>query len=289
MSVVVVTGANGFIGRHVVEHCAFAGDDVIPIAHRWRDADALRDLLDRRQVDRCIHLGWYATPSDYLTNASENLRSLLSSVELHDVLIEHGCRYLVVAGSCAEYAGSSTPLTENAPIAPWSVYGAAKASLHVLLGSSLRAAQLKVAWARLFNITGPGEDPRRLLPTVKANLLAGRATALSPGDQVRDYLDVRDVASALAHLARTETAGVFNVCSGRAVLLRDLLVLLADACCAPRELLRFGERDYAPNDSMMTVGDCTRLLESGWAPRLTLEATICGLRQIPAAMSSFPR
>ena len=101
----------------------------------------------------------------------------------------------------AEYAPSSRALTEDDPVQPWSVYGAAKAALCTLLASSWRPAGLAVAWARLFNVTGPGESPERLLPTVARSILTGDAIDLSPGDQVRDFLDVRDVASALVALS----------------------------------------------------------------------------------------
>ena len=106
---------------------------------------------------------------------------------------------------------------------PRSVYGASKASFHLLLDSSWRPPSLAVTWARLFNLTGAGEHPDRLLPTVVRGLLAGRSVDLSPGDQLRDYLDVDDVADALVHLASAGVDGAVNVCSGRATSLRELL------------------------------------------------------------------
>src|SRR6185436_4976208 len=142
-------------------------------------------IVGDRQVDQAIHLGWYAHPSDYLTAVGPNLRSLDASLELVELLGRRSCRRLVVAGSSAEYGPSSGPLHEDDPIEPWSVYGAAKASLQLLLASSLCPPGLQVTWARLFNLTGPGEHPDRLVPMVVRSLLAGAPVDLSPGEQQR--------------------------------------------------------------------------------------------------------
>jgi nucleoside-diphosphate-sugar epimerase len=274
MSVVLVTGAGGFIGRHVVAACHAQDDDVLEIRHRWSSREELDSLLAARDISRCIHLGWYSDPADYLTNAPENLRSLESSLELVEVLRGRRCEHLVVAGTCAEYAPADRPLREDSRIQPWSVYGAAKASLHLLLTSSFGAGLPALGWARLFNLTGPGENSRRLLPTAARALQAGEKMALSPGLQVRDYLDVRDVASALVHLSSTRSEGSYNVCSGEGVTLRVLLQLLAEACGSDRKLLDFGARGYTSHDSMLTVGDPAQLRNTGWRPGFDLPLTL---------------
>lgn len=197
---VLVTGARGFVGRRVVAELESRGIDPIRVDHAWATIDELADLVGDRRVDRAVHLGWYADPSDYLTAVGPNRRSLDASLELVEVLGVRGCRTLVVAGSCAEYRPSDNPLRETDPIGPWSVYGAAKAALQVLLASSLRPASMRVTWARLFNITGAGEHPDRLIPTVVRAVTSGHPVDLSPGDQTRDFLDVDDVAGALVHL-----------------------------------------------------------------------------------------
>lgn len=271
---VVVTGASGFIGRHVVAACRAAGQDVLSIPHRWRDRAELSALLETEDVDRCIHLGWYAHPRDYLTNNAENLRSLQDSLDLVEVLVAAGCTKLVVSGTCAEYASSSDALREVNPVRPWSVYGATKACLHLLLKSSFCDAGLAVVWTRLFNLTGPGEDPSRLLPFVASKLRKGETVSLSPGVQRRDYLDVRDVASALVHLATVNVSGTYNICSGRPISLRTMLIELAEVCGAPSSLLRFGDRNYGPQESMFVVGDPSELRALGWDRRYTLTETL---------------
>jgi nucleoside-diphosphate-sugar epimerase len=96
-------------------------------------------------------------------------------------------------------------------------------------------------------------------------LRAGRPFALSPGEQVRDHLDVRDVASALIHLAGNTIEGPLNVCSGRPVTLRTVLETVAQAM-GRADLLDFGGRPYMVGEVMNLAGDGKRLALTGWRP-----------------------
>ena len=178
-----------------------------------------------------------------------------------------------MAGSCAEYAPSDAPLTEESPIAPWSVYGAAKASLHLLLDSSM-GADLEVVWARIFNLTGPGEHPDRLFPWVLHEVAAGRPVALTSGRQQRDFLDVADVARAVATLGAGGVTGTFNISSGQGHALRDLIEQLVPPGSG-RELLDFGARPHGEHDPMTMIGDNRRLVEcTDWRPRYTIDEVL---------------
>ncbi len=244
---------------------------MVELRHRWRDAEDLQAHI--AGVTDCIHLGWYASPRDYLSSVEGNLASLQSSVELLQALAASGCRSLVAAGSQAEYAQSDDPLREDGVVEPRSVYGAAKAGFHLLSTSSMARGTLAVAWARLFNVVGPGEHPDRLIPSAARALLAGRPMDLSPGRQLRDYIDVNDTAGALIHLSNRRVAGPFNICTAEGVTLHDFVAGLGDRL-GRRELLRFGARPYGDHEPMKSVGTNERLVGTGWVRRHSTDDTL---------------
>jgi dTDP-6-deoxy-L-talose 4-dehydrogenase (NAD+) len=273
---VLITGAGGFIGRAVTAHLRELGVQHVEVKHRWSDALELSAAIGTAAVDSCLHLGWYANPLDYVTNVPGNLDALGRSLELVDLLMRRGCGRLVVVGSAAEYAPSPDVLTEASAIGALSPYGATKTALRTVLAGLGVPSEMTLAWARLFNVTGPGEHPARLLPAVAATLASFQPVDLSPGDQVRDYLDVRDVASALVFVLLSDLVGDVNVCSGRGRSLRELLLELAGDRA---QLLRFGARAYLPTDSMHVVGDPSRLLGLGWRQAVPLKQTLIERRR----------
>ncbi|HMI84745.1 MAG TPA: NAD-dependent epimerase/dehydratase family protein [Polyangiaceae bacterium] len=273
-----VTGASGFIGRHLVAQAALTGHQVCAVARRGAsqlgDASVRRltmDLDNHDEVlahvrsdlpDAIVHLAWYAQPDDYLVSV-ENLESLKMTLTFARAVLAGGCRRMVGVGTCVEYANLHRPRNEDDPLEPKSLYARTKHAAHLVLDELFARANARLAWARLFHMHGPGEHPTRLIPAVAASLRAGRPFALSPGEQVRDHLDVRDVASALLHLAGSDLTGPVNVCSGKPVTLRTVLETVGREL-DKIDLLQFGARPYSATEVMFLAGDPARLLASGW-------------------------
>jgi dTDP-6-deoxy-L-talose 4-dehydrogenase (NAD+) len=131
-------------------------------------------------------------------------------------------------------------------------------------------AGAELAWARIFHLHGPEEDPRRLIPWVARELALGRAVELTDGRQVRDHLHVADVASGIVALLAPAAKGIYNVCSGEPVTLRTVLETVGDIV-GRCDLLRFGARPHRANETMFLAGDSTRLRATGWTPRFGLQ------------------
>jgi len=277
-----VTGARGFVGRHVVDQAARAGhevwavvrasaspSDAFPEGARLRQLD-LDDrarviaAVERDEPDAIIHLAWYARPQDYLT-AFDNVDSLATTLAFARATLLGGCRKMVGVGTCLEYAEQPRPRSEDDPLDPKSLYARCKRAAHLVLAELFERQRATLVWARLFHMHGPGEHPARLIPALAAALRAGRPFALSPGEQVRDHLDVRDVASALLHLAMSDVEGAVNVCSGKPVTLRTLLETVGRELARP-DLLEFGQRAYLPGEVMNLCGASGRLMATGWRP-----------------------
>lgn len=283
---IFITGAAGFVGASVVRHALAAGADVGVLVTPGKTPYRLMTVLERIRVfkgnledteqtyryvqefkpDTCIHLAWYAEPGKYLTSP-ENLKSLKMSIDLLQLLIKVGCQHVVMVGTCAEYDTDVGYLHEYSPTKPTTIYAATKLSMQ-LIGQQSRD-QIGFTWARLFYMYGPYEDERRLTPALIKSLLEGKTFAATPGEQIRDYLHIDDVASGLLLLAQQGLGGVFNISSGNPVSIRQFMQTTAEFT-GHNDLIRFGALPYRVWEPMFICGNNQKLKQAGWNPQYTL-------------------
>jgi nucleoside-diphosphate-sugar epimerase len=269
--VVLLTGATGFVGRHVMRELLDLGAAVRVIARRGsaEDLDVARldglistaDLFSEDAawwaeacvgVDTVIHLAWYAEPGRYL-EAAENLDCLSGTLELARGAARAGVRRVVGVGTCFEYDLSPGTLAVDTPLRPETPYAATKAAAYLALSHWLPTQGVELAWCRLFYLYGEGEDPRRLAAHIRARLEAGEPAELTSGTQVRDFMDVARAARRIVGVARGGEQGAVNVCSGVPVTVRELAERIADEY-GRRDLLRFGARPDNLTDPPVVVG-----------------------------------
>ncbi|MGH7724069.1 MAG: NAD-dependent epimerase/dehydratase family protein [Candidatus Eiseniibacteriota bacterium] len=298
---VLVTGGTGFIGSQIVRALLAAGHEVRAVARSGSARDRLSDVerrIDWREadvfgnpppdwralgsgIDLCIHAAWYAVPGKYL-EAIENLTCVSGSLALLRGLTDAGVKRAAFVGTCFEYDFESGWLHETAPVKPASLYAAAKASTRLLAEPLARAAGMAFTWVRPFYQYGPFEDPRRLVPHVIGTLLRGDPAEVTRGTQVRDFLHVADVGSAIAAVATSNATGIVNIGSGRPVTVRDIVSTIASSL-GREDLVRYGARPDNPTDPPFICADNRRLIaETGWSPaydlRSGLEDTIAWWR-----------
>ncbi len=285
----LVTGANGFVGSQVVRQLVASGVNVVAMVRPnssvarlygvtervemlrldLADVDTVRAQLGDLKPEACIHLAWYAEPGKFL-EARENLDSLRFSLDLVEALGSAGCRHVVGVGTCFEYELGPTILTEDSPTNPRTLYAAAKLAFSGVAAQRLRQLGIGMAWARLFYMYGPYEDERRLVPAAIKSLAAGREFPCTSGEQVRDYMHIEDVASALCALSRNRLTGTFNVCSGQPVAVASLVQTLGELL-GGQDLIRLGALPNREWDPMFVGGDNRRLRsEAHWSPRYQL-------------------
>ncbi len=268
----LITGATGFVGRHVLDNFLQAGLPVRTIVRpsslkRLKDVKKI-DIVESpslfaehqdwwgevlRGVDTIIHLAWYAEPGKYLT-ATENLDCLVGTITLAKAAIRAGVRRFVGIGTCFEYdMTSGARLSVETPLQPLTPYAAAKASAYMSLSQALPRHGVEFVWCRLFYLYGDGEDERRFVPYLRKSLSEGKRADLTSGTQVRDFLDVRDAARRIFDISRGDTTGAINVCSGIPITIREFSEKIASEYARP-DLLNFGARPDNLVDPPYVIG-----------------------------------
>jgi nucleoside-diphosphate-sugar epimerase len=269
---VFITGATGFVGRQVLrtllKHdvtlvCAArdGSQEKIPASPKIERCVVTADLFAEDQawwerelqaIDVVVHLAWYAEPGKYQFSA-KNLDCLIGTLCMGRAAAASGVKRFVGVGTCFEYLPSEKPLSTDAQLAPSSPYAACKAAAYFALSQTLSESGVDFAWCRLFYLYGEGEDSRRLVPTLRQALSEGRSAELTSGNQVRDFLDVREAGRLIADAALSSKTGAVNICSGIPVTVRELAESIADEY-GRRDLLNFGARNDNPVDPPFVVG-----------------------------------
>jgi nucleoside-diphosphate-sugar epimerase len=287
MKNVLITGAGGFIGSHCLEALLEKGFSVHAVSARgrrnnyreqveWHHADlhnaehVLR-LIASVKPEYLLHLAWDVTHGIYWRSL-ENLRWVKTSLNLLQAFVDGGGRRALLVGSCAEYDWNYGYCTEElTPVQPGTLYGVCKDALHRVAAAAACEKEVSLAWARLFFLFGPGEHRDRLVPSVINSLLQGEEALCTHGEQIRDYIYVKDAASALAALLDSEVEGAVNIASGRPVVLKDLINMAAELTGRP-DLVRLGAIAVEPDDQQLLLANTRRLNEEvGWYPRYDLK------------------
>jgi GDP-4-dehydro-6-deoxy-D-mannose reductase len=306
-SVTLVTGAAGFAGSHLLERLAAQTDGRLVAWRRpstvgneatpaWNPpGDRIEwdeiDLLDKTAVFGAVshlrparvyhcagaaHVGraWQSTEPTFATNVR-------GTHHLIEALRAAGCRdaRVLIPSSSLVYAASDAPIPEEHPLLPGNPYALSKLAQELVGVENTGGPAVLVA--RAFNHIGPRQDPffaasgfaRRI-----ADIEAGRwSPEISVGnlEARRDLTDVRDTVHAYQLiLERGRPGRPYNVCSGRAVSIREVLDMLLAQAAVPIRVVPDPAR-YRPNDQPLVVGDPRRIQEElGWSATIPLESTL---------------
>lgn len=276
---VLVTGASGFLGRHVVGALVARGHEVHAVSRRdlpeqsgvrmhvldLLDSSGIEQLLEEVRPTYLVHCAWETTPGHYLHSMS-NVHWVEASVRLLRRFIDRGGERSVFLGSCFEYEWGNGPLPEDTPRRASSVYGASKAALGELVNSLARLGHLDAAWVRPFFTYGPYEDPRRFASSVVISVLRGEPAPISHGRQRRDYMYAGDVGDAIAAVLESGVTGPVNIGTGEVTRIVDLARRLARQA-GDEDLLAIGAIEARPDEPEEILADVSVLRERvGWRP-----------------------
>jgi GDP-4-dehydro-6-deoxy-D-mannose reductase len=304
---VLVTGADGFVGRHLVRRLVRDGHGVVAAcrphgpAADWKDGDVMvvpLELTDDGSVggavdsgpDAVVHLAAVASNREamadpvraWTVNAAGTAR-LAEELGRRRNQGRSEARLLLVSSGEVYGPGGDAPRRESDPIAPASPYAASKAGAELAALEVWRRTGLPVVVARPFTHTGPGQETRFVLPAFVERMREAKATGtgtirsgnLAP---IRDLLDVRDVVAAYLLLLRSGQPGeIYNVARGEGCSVGELFERLA-ALIGVRVEPELEPSLARASDIPHLVGDSSKLRRAtGWAPTRSLEQTLRGL------------
>lgn len=302
----LITGANGFVGTHLVSYLSAHTDlelfgaiitppeedtrlrDYAIHLHQvdFRDAEQVKTLLLNIKPDIVFHLAAQAfvpasfkNPWETLENNIKGQLNLFQSM----LSLELDARVLVV--SSAEVYGAikpdENPVSENQPFRPANPYSVSKVAQDMLAYQYFITYGMKTFRARAFNHIGPGQDKQFALPNFAAQIanieLGNQAPVIRVGNLSveRDFTDVRDVVRAYYEIvAQGKVGEVYNVCRGEAHSMQELLDMMRHLSTVPVSI-EVDETRLRPLDVPCVIGDNTKLRQdTGWQPTIDIEQSL---------------
>lgn len=314
MTTNLVTGADGFVGQHLIAELLGRGERVVgavkslpaqlttlPLQEAdrvtWLEFDlehphSVRSMVRSERPDRVFHLAALSSVAQSLEEPVASLRiNALGTLYVLDALAAayggDGGPRVLISGSADVYGSAAArhrPLTEECPLEPLTPYAVSKLTQEALGLQFQRAGRLPVTVARSFNHTGPGQRPTFVAAQLAARIAEIRASGgrgvvrVGNPDVRRDFTDVRDVVRAyLALSERGEPGRAYNVCSGVSHRVGSLLETLAEIAAVDVSV-ELDEGRARAVDIPELVGSPARLqAATGWAPQIELRQSLADL------------
>jgi GDP-4-dehydro-6-deoxy-D-mannose reductase len=316
---VLVTGITGFVGGHLARALENGSEDVAVFGTSFPQAPPagaaglfyldlrvecdVRDLVRRLRPDRVFHLAAVSNVRSSWQARRETLETnLLGTHNLLEAVRLEAPRARVLFVSSSDVYGVASegeaPLAEDRPVRVTNPYAYSKAAGEMMCGFYERIEGLDIVIARPFPHTGPGQAPDFVCADWARQIVRIERGEAEPVLRVgnldvrRDFSDVRDVVEAYAALIRKGRRGeVYNVCSGRALALREVLdFLIGEARLGPGASIRV-EIDPAKlrkTDLPFLVGDSRKIAAAtGWSPRIPIARTLRDLLSASRASAGF--
>ena len=242
---ILITGANGFLGKHLVSKLLDDGHYITLILRMntkipdffihsrinifYFDLNDINkfNLIKPIHPDVLIHLAW-----DNLPNYTSNLHLLNyhHHINFFNSIIRFGIKKIIVTGTCLEYGISENLLFENKDVKPTTIYGLTKNMLRQYLQFMQKYYSFHLQWLRIFYVYGPGQHPNSLYSQIQHAIINNDAEfKMSKGDQIRDFIHVNDVSRIVSNAVKNNSVeGIINVCSGKPQKVIDFVKKLLD-------------------------------------------------------------
>ena len=276
---VLLTGASGYLGRHVLKALGMQGIETVCAQHRTTfssqtgevlsadllSPDGALELVTHAKATHLLHLAWYVEQGKYW-NSPQNFEWVQASIRLVDAFCRQGGKHVVMAGTCAEYDWDYGFMQEGVtPYNPHTPYGICKNATRQLLQSMCDLHNVRLAWGHVFFPFGMDESAGRLIPSL-IQVFRGEIPAFGVNNEaIRGMLPVTDAADAFVRLIQHHQAsGAYNICSGIPTRIDEIVELIAAEFNAdPSAVLNLPSS--RSSDPAMLLGNNQRLRSIGWS------------------------
>ncbi|EKS36392.1 NAD-dependent epimerase/dehydratase family protein [Afipia broomeae] len=269
---VLLTGATGFVGSHILRSLLQRNVELVAVSRRrpliagnysWREADILsgdlNNLLRDKNISHVLHAAWYVEHGKFWNHAiNDDWRD--ATIALARQAAGLGVRRFVSLGTCHEYdwpvdADCDELIT---PIAPHTPYDTAKTQTRLAIESVALETGMDFCWPRLFFPFGSGEAAERLIPYICQSLARGAPARCTRGDKIRDFIAVEDAGRLLADLCLSDVKGSVNIATGRSTSIADIATCLGEISDKP-DLIHLGALPDRDGDPLRITGDTKRV------------------------------
>lgn len=277
---ILVTGATGFIGNHLInELLKDSNNEIIATSRNIEKAKKYDwylkvkyipyDLDNKEELnlfeyfnkpDRVIHLAWDGLPNyNDLIHIEKNIFTNYNFIKN---LVVNGLKDISITGTCFEYGIIDGCLSEDLQTNPSNSYAIAKDSLRKFIQELNKQYELNYKWVRLFYMYGEGQSEKSLIALLDKAIQNGeKEFNMSGGEQLRDYLPIEKVAEYISKVSiQNKIQGIINCCSGRAISIRKLVENYLDEKNYKMKL-NLGYYPYLNYEPMAFWGDNTKLQE----------------------------
>lgn len=279
---ILVTGAGGFAGGHVVEFLRSRGDDVLGTSSQTMDVTNQNEVLkvvgDWRP-EGIVHLAAQASvPRSWQDPESTFRVNVIGASHLLEAVRDEPSTRVVLIGSAQQYAPRDGvgAFKETDPLQARSPYAISKIAQEMLGRLYFEEFNLQVVMTRSFNHVGPGQSAEYAVASFASQITRGnRKIEVGNLDAVRDFLDVRDVATAYGLLLDKGAAGdVYNVCSGTGHRIGDLLEKMMAMAGIESQADIIEDVSGRRGDPDVLVGDNSKLGSLGWSPEIGIDRSL---------------
>ena len=300
MKKIIITGATGFIGVHLVEKWIDRGAEIYAVVRpsskniarlpKCRNVHVVELELGCYEhllnivgdADFFYHLAWEGARVPYRDDALMQCHNYDCAIQAYDTAKKLGCAFFLGSGSQDEYGYTTGLVDEKYPCNPTTEYGRYKFKAGMDLLERAKRDGIKLIWTRIFSLYGPYDFSKTLVMSSIDKMLKNEPFQMTEGIQLWDYLYVSDAAEAFVLLAEKKCdSGVYNIASGEYKQLRSFVEDIKTVLKSESDL-QFGVIPYGSNGPVNLMPDPSKIKSLGWMPAVGFYE---GIRRISILLS----